>query len=59
MERYDKKFLKKTITLWQPYSKKSLTMGDAKTIIVNINELFEILIESEINTPNKKNTSKS
>lgn len=58
MDRYDEDFLKKTIMLWQPYSKKSLTTGDAKTIIMNTVDLFNILIESEIKTPDKKNISK-
>jgi len=43
----DKKFLEKTIQIWQPYSDKKLTLEDAREIADNMIGLFSFLIELE------------
>ena len=42
---YSKEFLQKTISFWQPYSKEKLTEEDAKGIIENVVQLFDLLNE--------------
>lgn len=43
--KYSRKFLKKTIDVWQPYSHTLLSLEDAEEIIDNMTGLFEFLIE--------------
>lgn len=42
---YSKKFIQKTIGVWQPYAKDRLTEEDAREIADNMINLFELLIE--------------
>lgn len=41
---YSRKFLEKTIEIWQPYSSEPLSMEDAEEIADNMGEFFEFLI---------------
>lgn len=42
--KYNRKFLEKTIEVWQPYSSEPLSMEDAEEIADNMGEFFEYLI---------------
>ena len=42
-----KKFLEKTIQIWQPHSDKKLTLEDAREIAENMTGLFSFLLELE------------
>lgn len=42
--RYSRKFLEKTIEIWQPYSSEPLSMEDAEEIADNMGGLIEFLI---------------
>lgn len=41
----DRDFLQKTIEVWQPLSKKTLTEEDAREIVENMTGLFSFLIK--------------
>jgi len=45
--KYSRKFLEKTIKVWQPYFPVPLTLGDAREITDNITALFNFLIAHE------------
>jgi len=45
--KYSRKFLEKTIKVWQPYFPVPLTLGDAREITDNITALFNFLIDHE------------
>jgi len=40
---YSDELIKKTIKMWQPYSKEPLTREDAREIIQNVTGFFDIL----------------
>ena len=44
---YSRKFLEKTIRVWQPYFPVPLTMRDAREITQNMTALFNFLIAHE------------
>ncbi|HAJ33304.1 MAG TPA: hypothetical protein DCK79_08005 [Candidatus Atribacteria bacterium] len=44
---YSRKFLEKTIQVWQPYFPTPLTMRDAREITQNMTALFNFLIAHE------------
>ncbi len=45
--KYSRKFLEKTIKVWQPYFPVPLTLGDAREITDNMTALFNFLIAHE------------
>jgi len=45
--KYSRKFLEKTIQVWQPYFPVPLTLGDAREITQNMTALFNFLIAHE------------
>lgn len=49
----DDKFLDKTIQEWQPYTGQKLTREDAREIIQNVCDLFDLL--NQINEETKEN----
>ena len=49
-------FLRKTIRVWQPYSKKELTLEDAREIVYNATGAYKLLIKWEMERQ-KKNDS--
>lgn len=44
---YAKEFLEETIKIWQPYSKEALTLEDAREMIENMVNFFNLLIETD------------
>ena len=42
---YSKEFLEKTIRVWQPHSKETLTLQDAREIAENASAMIKLLIE--------------
>jgi len=44
---YSRKFLEKTIQVWQPYFPAPLTLSDAREITQNMTALFNFLIAHE------------
>ena len=42
--KYSRKFLEKTIQVWQPYFPDSLSLSDAREITENMTALFNFLI---------------
>jgi len=45
--KYSKKFLEKTIQVWQPYFSAPLSLSDAREITENMTALFNFLIAHE------------
>ena len=45
MSSYSKKFLEKTIRVWQQYTPKHLSSRDAQEIVENMTGLFSLLSE--------------
>jgi len=45
--KYSRKFLEKTIQVWQPYFPAPLTLGNAREITENMTALFNFLIAHE------------
>jgi len=45
--KYSRKFLEKTIKVWQPYFPAPLTLSDAREITQNMTALFNFLIAHE------------
>ncbi|MCD6579109.1 hypothetical protein J7L48_06505 [bacterium] len=45
--KYSRKFLEKTIQVWQPYFPAPLSLGDAREITENMTALFNFLIRHE------------
>jgi len=45
--KYSRKFLEKTIQVWQPYFSVPLSLGDAREITENMTALFNFLITHE------------
>ena len=45
--KYSRKFLEKTIKVWQPYLPATLTLSDAREITENMTALFNFLIAHE------------
>ena len=45
--KYSRKFLEKTIQVWQPYFPVPLTLSDAREITENMTALFNFLIAHE------------
>jgi len=45
--KYSRKFLEKTIKVWQPYSPVPLTLSDAREITQNMTALFNFLIRHD------------
>jgi len=43
MTEFSKRFLARTIEVWQPHSQTQLTLEDAKEIASNITKLFKLL----------------
>ena len=50
-------FLEKTIKVWQPHSKKPLTLEDAREIIHNTVGFYKLLIKWEMERQKKNNVS--
>jgi len=44
---YSRKFLEKTIRVWQPYCPTPLTISDAREITQNMTALFNFLLAHE------------
>ena len=47
MADYSKELLEKTISVWQTYSPKPLSLEDARQIIETTTDLFSFLLELE------------
>ena len=45
--KYSRKFLEKTLEVWQPYFPVPLTLRDAREITENMTALFNFLIAHE------------
>ena len=54
MNKYSKKFLKKTIQIWQPYSPTPLSFNDAREITGNMTALFNFLLTESKNIKSKE-----
>jgi hypothetical protein len=56
MTEFSKKFLERTIEVWQPYSPTPLTLEDAKEIAKNTCRLFKLLnqLDKKYNQDGKK-----
>ena len=52
----NEEFLRKTIRIWQPYSKKELTLEDAREIIHNTVGFYKLLIKWEMERQKKNNS---
>jgi hypothetical protein len=52
MGKHSKKFLQKTIQIWQPYSPIPLSLNDAREITLNMTALFDFLISKEKDSKN-------
>ena len=44
---YSRKFLEKTIQVWQPYCPTPLSLNDAREITENMTALFDFLINND------------
>ena len=53
--KYSKKFLQKTIKVWQPYSPIAISFSDAREITKNMTALFNLLIENDKKLEGVKN----
>ena len=51
--------LEKTIKVWQPHSKEPLTMEDAREIVVNTCNFFNLLIELDEKYSGRKSENKA
>jgi len=54
MDKHSKKFLNKTIKVWQPYSPTSLSLNDAREITENMTALFNFLLTENKYIENKE-----